>query len=110
MRQGFYQHSPSFIVQMRNRDEEQSAIKGTRIGYTVTKKTGNAVIRSRIKRRLRALIQTAMAAKRLQKCDYVLIGKRAALNTDFKTMLAELYSSLERLHHKSKKSGNRNGK
>ena len=110
MRKGYYRHSPSFILQMRQRDEEQKVIKGPRIGYTVTKKTGNAVIRSRIKRRLRALIHTAMAAKKLQDCDYVLIGKRAALNTDFRTMVAELDSSLERLHQKSLGSGTRNGK
>ncbi|MCP4183616.1 MAG: ribonuclease P protein component [Hyphomicrobiales bacterium] len=110
IRTGRRQHSPSFLLQMRERREEKLAAAGVRVGYTVTKKTGNAVERNRIKRRMRAVVHQVMPIYAKQTHDYVLIGKRAALNTEFKTMVAELGSSLSRVHQNSNKSGTKYGK
>lgn len=64
-----------------------------RIGYTVTKKLGGAVIRNRIKRRLRAaareVIPTCAAPK-----DYVLIGRKAALHRPFEGLVKDLKYTL----------------
>ena len=110
IRAGRRQHSPSFVLQMRERGEDNFAAEGVRIGYTATKKTGNAVERNRIKRRMRAVVHQVMPIYARQAHDYVLIGKRAALNTEFETMVAELGSSLSRVHQNSDKSGTKNGK
>ena len=110
MRSGRRQHSLSFVLQMRERCVDNLAVAGIRIGYTVTKKIGNAVERNRIKRRMRAVVHLIMPIYARQAHDYVLIGKRAALNTEFKTMVAELSSSLNRVHQNSTKTGTKNGK
>ncbi len=108
IRTGRRQHSLSFVLQTREQRDENVA--GVRIGYTVTKKTGNAVERNRIKRRMRAAVHQIMPIYARQAHDYVLIGKRAALHTEFETMVAELGSSLGRVHQNSNKSGTKNGK
>ena len=110
IRAGGRQHSSSFVLQTRERGEDNFAAEGVRIGYTVTKKTGNAVERNRIKRRMRAAVHQIMQIYARRAHDYVLIGKRAALNTEFETMVAELGSSLSRVHQDSNKSGTKNGK
>jgi ribonuclease P protein component len=110
IRAGGRQHSSSFVLQTRERGEDNFAAEGVRIGYTVTKKTGNAVERNRIKRRMRAVVHQIMPISARPAHDYVLIGKRAALNTEFETMVAELGSSLSRVHQNSNKSGTKNGK
>ncbi len=69
------------------------------VGYTVTKKTGNAPERNRIKRRLRAAVAT-VSDKLVAGHDYVLIGRREALNEPFNALVGELSSSIRRVHSK----------
>jgi ribonuclease P protein component len=64
---------------------------------TVTGKTGNAVERNRIKRRLRAAIGEVGRATAADGMDYVLIGRRDILATPYTTLLAELSAGLNRL-------------
>ncbi len=110
MRTGRRQHSTSFVLQMREHRDNNVAGNGARVGYTVTKKVGNAVERNRIRRRMRAVVARAMPTRARQAHDYVLICKRAALSANFDTMVAELGTSLNRVHHNSNNSGNQNGK
>ncbi|GGA41200.1 ribonuclease P protein component [Pelagibacterium lentulum] len=67
------------------------------VGYTVTKKTGNAPERSRIKRRLRAAVADCSGAL-VAGHDYVLIGRRASLTEPFDTLVTGLGSALRRIH------------
>jgi ribonuclease P protein component len=67
------------------------------IGFTVTKKTGNSPQRNRIKRRLRAAV-TACARDFVPAHDYVLVGKREALSEPFSKLVADLGSSIRRVH------------
>ncbi|WP_428699580.1 ribonuclease P protein component [Stappia sp.] len=60
-----------------------------RMGYTVTKKTGNAVERNRIRRRFREAVRAAAVQAR-PGVDYVLIGRRAGLSMDFDTLVREI--------------------
>ena len=67
------------------------------IGFTVTKKTGNAPARNRIKRRLRAAAGACADRFRPQH-DYVLVGRREALAAPFGVLLADLEELIERVH------------
>ena len=66
-----------------------------RVGFTVSKKVGSATERNRVRRRLRELVRRAPSFR--AHCDYVLVGRRAALGRDFGTMLDDLTSALKRL-------------
>lgn len=65
-----------------------------RIGYTVTKKTGNSPARSRIKRRLRAAIAALHDDDVPEKADFVLVGRENALDLPFPVLVSDLKSSL----------------
>lgn len=69
-----------------------------RVGFTVSKKVGNAVERNRVRRRLREIVRLAPAGRMQAGHDYVLIGRRAALALPFARMIAELDGALDRLH------------
>ncbi len=64
--------------------------KGIRYGITVTKKIGNAVVRNRMKRRLRELLRAALPEKGLADHDHVLIGRAGGVERDFAQMAMEL--------------------
>ncbi len=66
------------------------------IGLTVTKKTGNAPERNRIKRRLRAAV-TASARDFAPGNDYVLVGRREALAEPFAQLVASLAGAIKRV-------------
>lgn len=66
------------------------------IGYTVTKRAGNAPERSRIKRRLRAAVDACHALFKSQH-DYVLIGRRNILSVPFETLVRALAEAATQL-------------
>ena len=82
-------NSAAFVVQSRRRDD----VGPIRVGFTVTKKNGTATERNRIRRRLRELVKRLDAVSMRPHSDYVLVGRRAALNRDFATMLDDLRSA-----------------
>jgi ribonuclease P protein component len=69
----------------------------TGVGFTVTKKAGNAPERNRIKRRLRAAV-TACADAFSTRHDYVLIGRRDVLSAPFSSLVSTLKSLITRIH------------
>jgi ribonuclease P protein component len=83
----------AFVLQARARDDAGPV----RIGFTVTKKNGNAPQRNRIRRRLRELVKRLDVISMRPHHDYVLVGRRAALDRDFAAMLDDLRSALRRL-------------
>jgi ribonuclease P protein component len=89
-----------FLLQSRDRRDR----KAPRIGFTVTKKTGNAVERNRIRRRLRAAAAAVVPGAAKPGYDYVIVARRAALTVPFATMLEDLDRALARSHH-SKNAG-----
>ena len=86
-------NSAAFVLQGRPRDDNGPV----RVGFTVTKKHGTATERNRIRRRLRELVKRLDVISMRPHSDYVLVGRRAALNRDFATMLDDLRSALHRL-------------
>ncbi len=65
-----------------------------RVGYTVTKKIGNAVVRNRIKRRFRALADDVLLVSGIAGADHVMIGRGAATDRDYATMADDLRRAL----------------
>jgi ribonuclease P protein component len=92
-------NSTAFTLQSRRRDD----LGPTRVGFTVTKKNGNAPERNRIRRRLREAVRSLDAMAMRSHHDYVVVGRRAALTCDFSTMLDDLRSALQRLDRQGPK-------
>lgn len=66
------------------------------IGFTASKKVGNAVARNRAKRRLRAAVAAVMPSRAATDHDYVLIGRKATLQRPYQDLLADLVRALRR--------------
>jgi ribonuclease P protein component len=89
----------AFVLQARVRGDQGPA----RVGFTVSKKVGGAVERNRVRRRLRELVRVSFAERLQAGTDYVLIGRRAALDLSFDQLIEDFADALGRLH----KSGRR---
>ncbi|MBE7183213.1 MAG: ribonuclease P protein component [Methylobacterium mesophilicum] len=63
---------------------------GPRVGFTVTKKVGNAAVRNRVRRRLREAVRIAAAGDMQPGNDYVVVGRREVLNAPWTELCAEL--------------------
>lgn len=74
-----------------------SAIDEPGLGFTVTKKTGNSPERNRIKRRLREAARACEAGFR-PRHDYVLIGRREALEQPFARLVSDLSGAIDKIH------------
>ena len=85
---------PGFVLLAHDRGD---GAPGMRIGYTVTKKIGNAVIRNRMKRRLRALARELLPQAGLPGCDHVLIGRAGGVDRDFAQLRADLLKALAKV-------------
>ncbi len=68
-----------------------------RLGFTVSRKVGNAVARNRAKRRLRAAAAEVIATRAKPSTDYVLIGRRTTLDRPYKELVGDLETALRRL-------------
>ncbi|WP_254695402.1 ribonuclease P protein component [Oceanicola sp. D3] len=91
-------HCPGFVVQGRRRGEDDGA-GGVRVGFTCSKKVGNAVARNRAKRRLREIARAVLPGAGRAGWDYVLIGRAGETAArDFALMQDELRAALEKLH------------
>lgn len=89
--------SQSFLIQSRRRGDDGPA----RVGFTVSRKVGNAVERNRVRRRLRELVRLSGAADMRAGHDYVVVGRSAALRAGFAAMIGEMQVSLGRLHRQA---------
>ncbi len=72
--------------------------EGARFGFTVTKKIGNAVIRNRVRRRLREAVRETAPGLARPDCDYVLIARPAAVNQQYAQLCLELREAFQRVN------------
>lgn len=90
------QGTNGMLVQARNRRDDDPTI---RVGYTCSKKIGNAVARNRAKRRLRAVAAAVLADSALPGWDYVLIGRPGVTITrPFDDLKNDLIYALRKIH------------
>jgi ribonuclease P protein component len=86
--------TPGIVIQCRLRTDTDPA----RVGFTCTKKLGNAVMRNRIRRRIKEAARLSMPAIALPAHDYVLIGRNTAEKRDFELLRKDIISALTKLH------------
>lgn len=67
------------------------------IGFTTTKKLGKAVVRNRIRRRLRAAVRQVFPERAMRDFDYVVIGRYSTLSCPFKTLTGDLKWGLKKI-------------
>ncbi len=91
---------PGLVLQAAPGDTEGTAgvrSQGLRVGFTATKKIGNAVRRNRAKRRLRAAAQKVMPERAMPGFDYVLIARAATPERAFASLVSDLEAALRGL-------------
>ena len=85
---------PGFVLLVRPREDGDPRI---RLGITVTRKIGGAVVRNRMKRRFRSLARELLPEKGLPGADHVLIGRIGGVERDFALLRSELEKALKKL-------------
>ena len=77
--------------------DDRAALERARYGLTVSKRVGNAVIRNRARRRLRAAAEEVLSNYALKAHDYVLIGRKETPARDFGALKNDLEIGLRKL-------------
>jgi ribonuclease P protein component len=85
---------PGFVLLVRDRADGDDA---RRVGFTVTKKIGGAVVRNRMKRRFRALARELLPVGGFAGSDHVLIGRSGGIERDFALLREEFTRALDKL-------------
>lgn len=91
---------PTMIVQLAERsqiDKGGQILPFLRVGFTASRKVGNAVKRNRARRRLRAVVQAVGSSFAFSGEDIVLIARSATVTAPFTTLLRDFHQALNRL-------------
>jgi ribonuclease P protein component len=78
---------------------------GARVGFTVTKKVGGAVVRNRIRRRLKEALRLSRNLETRPDHDYVVMAQREALGRRFDLLLTDLERAFLLVHSSSSPPG-----
>ncbi|WP_455476769.1 ribonuclease P protein component [Bartonella sp. B41] len=89
---GEKRRGPLFLLEVKSRKEtaEMKHSSAARVGFTVTRKNGNAVKRNRIKRRLREAVRIGLVEDMEKGTDYVIIARPDVLHAPFPSLIHEL--------------------
>ena len=95
---------PGLILQAATSAAAEATPDGFRIGYTASRKVGNAVARNRARRRLRAAVARVMPGRAAAGFDYVVIARQASVSRPFDDLTADLAAAVDGLARKHQKS------
>ncbi len=84
---------PGLVLQALPRPDDAEA----RLGFTVTRKIGNAVVRNRARRRLKEAARLLLREHPVAGVDLVLIGREATAGRPFKALQDDLRRALKRV-------------
>ncbi len=93
--QGFHVATHNMVLQAT---PSLSVLPDIFVGYTATKKIGNAVIRNRSKRRMRAVVRNILANYAFPHIDYVFIARQSTANCDFQELQRDAIYALKRIN------------
>jgi ribonuclease P protein component len=86
--------TPGFVLLVKDRQDASADI---RLGITITKKVGNAVVRNRMRRRFRALAREMLGEMGKAGADHILIGRDGGIQRDFGELRADMLKALGKL-------------
>lgn len=92
VREGETRRGRNFLLEVLDRNQPDEA---PRVGFTVTKKHGNAVERNRMRRRLREVVRQSAGFAMKNGHDYVIVARREVLKAPFADMTAQLIERIE---------------
>jgi ribonuclease P protein component len=87
---------PAFVLQVRARDDDRIAV-----GFTASRRIGNAVKRNRARRRLKEVARLHLPAHGLEGHDHVVVARRDALDARFADMVADFIDACARARRQS---------
>lgn len=96
VRGGARYSAPAFLLECKARPEGQNFGQDPRFGFTITKKIGNAVVRNRIRRRLRGAIAGMVQRSARPGFDYVIVARAPAFDCPFADLVADLETAFAR--------------
>lgn len=98
-RKGRKYATPGLVLQARKRSQLDTEIgkDEIRVGYTVSRKVGKAVLRNRARRRLRAATEIVLKEHGLGGYDYVVIGRAKTPGRQFGALIEDLDFALKKL-------------
>jgi ribonuclease P protein component len=92
VRRGEKRRGRLFLLEVLDRGDQGAP----RVGFTVTKKVGNAVVRNRVRRRLKEAVRTHVAGDMAVGNDYVIVGREEVLAAPFAEIRTELSRRLRK--------------
>jgi ribonuclease P protein component len=102
VRKGFYQAQGGVVIQMRETSQD---VKTTiRVGFTATKKIGNAVARNRAKRRLREVARKVLPELGQTGMDYVFIARDSTTTRPYDSLVKDARLALQSLNTRASRN------
>jgi ribonuclease P protein component len=91
--------APGLVLQAAPQPEGSGCGAVVRVGFTATRRVGNAVTRNRAKRRLRSAAAAILPRRGRPGTDYVLIARSTTVDRPYEALIADLEAALRRVNH-----------